>query len=93
MSKIRSWLAPPDPWKNYNIGRESRHSGTGAWFMNSSTLSEWKESGPSSLLWIHGKRWFTTHRFDLLQTLMGHSFHSWRWQECTLVRYLFGILS
>ena len=29
MSKIRSWLAPPDPWKNYNIGRESRHSETG----------------------------------------------------------------
>ena len=61
-SKIRSWLAPPDPWKNYNLGRESRHSGTGAWFINSSTLSEWKATRSSSLLWIHGKRWFTAHR-------------------------------
>jgi len=63
--KIRSWLAPPDPWKNYDICRESRHSGTGAWFVNSSMFSEWKASGPSSLLWIHGKRWFTAHRLIL----------------------------
>src|SRR5712691_7949138 len=62
LSKIRSWLSPPDPWKNYNIGRELRHSKTGAWFVNSSTLSEWKASGRSSLLWIHGKRWFTAYR-------------------------------
>jgi len=55
LSKIRSWLSPPDPWKNYNIGLESRHSKTGTWFVNSSTLSEWKASGRSSLLWIHGK--------------------------------------
>ena len=24
---------------------------------------------------------------DLSQKLIGYSFHSWRWQECTLVRY------
>ena len=53
---IYRWLSPPDPWKNYNIARESRHIGTGAWFLQGRTLSEWKESGPSSLLWIHGKR-------------------------------------
>ena len=61
--------------------------------MNSSIVSEWKASGSSSLLWIHGKRWFIAHRFSLSQILMGHSFHSWRWQECTLVRYPLGILS
>ena len=54
--RIRSWLSPPDPWKNYNIAHRSRHSGTGAWFVQGDTLSEWKASGPSSLLWIHGKR-------------------------------------
>jgi hypothetical protein len=26
---------------------------------------------------------------DLSQTLMGYSFNSWRWQECTLVRHPF----
>ena len=39
-----------------------RHGETGTWFLNSSTLSEWKASGPSSLLWIHGKRQFTAQR-------------------------------
>jgi hypothetical protein len=55
-SDIRTWLSPPDPWKNYNIARKSRHEQTGTWFINGSTLSEWKESGRNSLLWIHGKR-------------------------------------
>jgi len=30
---------------------------------------------------------------DISQKLIGYSFHSWRWQECTLVRYPFGISS
>jgi hypothetical protein len=55
-SDLHKWLSPPDPWKNYNVARESRHEATGAWFVNGTTLSKWKESGPSSLLWIHGKR-------------------------------------
>ena len=53
---IRSWLSPPDPWKNHNLARGSRHTGTTAWFVGGSTLSEWKSSGSSSLLWVHGKR-------------------------------------
>jgi hypothetical protein len=55
-SDIRNWLSPPDPWKNHDIARELRHGETGAWFVNGETLSEWKASGSSSLLWIHGKR-------------------------------------
>ena len=39
-----------------NAARELRYTDTGAWFVNGPTLSEWKDSGPSSLLWIHGKR-------------------------------------
>ena len=53
---IRSWFSPPDPWKNHNIARRTRHSGTADWFIQGETLSEWKLSGPSSLLWVHGKR-------------------------------------
>jgi len=53
---IRTWLSPPDPWKNYNIACGSRHKETGSWFVNSKTFSEWKASGPSSLLWVNGKR-------------------------------------
>lgn len=52
---VRSWLSPPDPWKNHNIACGSRHSGTAAWFIGGSTFSEWTSSGPNSLLWIHGK--------------------------------------
>jgi hypothetical protein len=53
---IFHWLSPPDPWKNHNISRELRYSETGSWFINGNTLSEWKVSGPRTLLWIHGKR-------------------------------------
>ena len=49
---------PPDPWSNYHIARDSRYSGTGAWFIQGDALSEWKASGPSSLLWIYGRRMF-----------------------------------
>ncbi len=55
---VRNWLSPPDPWKNHHIARKSRHKGTAAWFVGGNTLSEWKSSGPNSLLWIHGKRKF-----------------------------------
>jgi len=53
---IQSWLSPPDPWKNHNIACGSRHTGTARWFLESDSFSKWKSSGPSSLLWIHGKR-------------------------------------
>ena len=50
------WLSPPDIWKNFNIAHDARHKTTGAWFIKGDTLSEWEHSGPSSLLWINGKR-------------------------------------
>jgi hypothetical protein len=53
---IRSWLSPPDPWKNQNEINELRHPGTAAWFLNGKTFTEWKSSEQSSLLWIHGIR-------------------------------------
>jgi hypothetical protein len=53
---IRNWLSPPDPSTNHNIARESQHPGTATWWINDKTYSEWKHSGSSSLLWIHGKR-------------------------------------
>ncbi|KAN0107055.1 hypothetical protein V8E52_010563 [Russula decolorans] len=52
---VRKWLSPPDPWKNHNLARECRHSGTGTWWIQGETYAEWKSSGPSSLLWIRGK--------------------------------------
>ena len=56
LRNIHNWLSPPDSRKNFDIACESRHRNTGAWFVHGSTLSEWKASGPSSLLWINGKR-------------------------------------
>src|SRR6266850_8151318 len=53
---IRGWLSPPDPWKNHHIALDSRHEATAAWFIQGETFLEWKSSGSSSLLWIHGKR-------------------------------------
>ena len=53
---IRQWLSPPDPWVNHIIARKYQHSGTGAWWIQHDTFSDWKYSGPSSLLCIYGKR-------------------------------------
>jgi len=65
---IQRWLSPPDPWKNYNTARRSRHGGTGAWFIQGDMLSEWKASGPSSLLWIHGKRKLPRNAYSFVRT-------------------------
>jgi len=53
---MQRWLSPPDPWKNHNIARESQHTGTATWWIHGEAFSKWKSSGPSSLLWLHGKR-------------------------------------
>ena len=70
---IRNWLSPPDPWKNHNIALRSRFNGTAAWFIRSDIFSEWKSSGPSSLLLIHGKRQLCPS-IMLVQNIDGFSF-------------------
>jgi len=84
MGNIQKWLFPPDPWKNFNIARKSRHSETGAWFVKSETLSEWKDSGPSSLLWINGKRPLSPV-LTFSQRLIPSSVRSGLWEERPLV--------
>jgi hypothetical protein len=84
---IQWWLSPPDSSKIYNIAYGSRHSGTGSWFIQGDTLSEWKESGRGSLLWIHGKRKLSPsgYSFADIEWLI-LPFHSWRRKERALVR-------
>ena len=57
---VRKWLSPPDPWKNHNLARETQHGGTGTWWIQGDTYAEWKSSGKNSLLWVHGKRQYST---------------------------------
>jgi hypothetical protein len=80
---IRNWLSPPNPWKSHSINRESYHNGTAIWFVEGNTFAEWKSSGPSSLLWIHGKR-----QYLQLQILAESDLRvgSWSWKERSLVR-------
>jgi len=87
---IQSWLSPPDPWKNYNIAHGLRHSGTGEWFIQGDSLSEWKASGPSSLLWIHGKRKWLLGAYSFAGA-KGFPLRSGRREECTLVYCPFDI--
>jgi len=84
LDNIQKWLSPPDPWKNFNIACESRHNQTGMWFVKGDTLSEWKDSGPSSLLWINGKRQLSAsaHIFADTNAL---PIHSGRWEERPVV--------
>ncbi|KAN0107438.1 hypothetical protein V8E52_010186 [Russula decolorans] len=53
--EVRNWLSPPDPWKNHNLARESRHGRTGTWWVEGDSYAEWKSSGARPHLWIHGK--------------------------------------
>ena len=54
----KSWLSPPDPSKNYNIGYKMHQDGTATWFFEGNVFDKWNTKG--SLLWIHGKRAFST---------------------------------
>jgi hypothetical protein len=60
---VRNWLSPPNPWKNHNLARGSRHSGTGAWWIQGDAYAEWKSAGSGSLLWINGKRQYSAPAF------------------------------
>ncbi|KAK8186898.1 ankyrin repeat-containing domain protein [Phyllosticta capitalensis] len=51
--KLLSWLAAPDPSKNYRESLRKRHPGSGQWFLQSSEYSDWK-TRPNSFLWLHG---------------------------------------
>ncbi|WDK21587.1 hypothetical protein CGRA01v4_12877 [Colletotrichum graminicola] len=53
IQKLRQWLSPPDTSSNYNIARESRHDGTGLWFLESAAFREWVH-GSRKHLWLHG---------------------------------------
>jgi hypothetical protein len=50
----REWLAPPDPFVNYDTPLESHHERTTAWFTQGDTFADWKQS--ALLLWVYGKR-------------------------------------
>jgi len=89
---IQAWLSPPDPLKNHNIARKYQHHGTATWWINGKTYSKWKQSGSSSLLWIHGKSQY----FGCSVLFRGtHKLHvcSRSREECPLVRSSFYYLS
>jgi hypothetical protein len=84
---IRGWLSPPDPWKNHHIAHESRHEATATWFIQGEIFSEWKLSGSSKLLWVHGKRQLPRSRYYAFAETNGHYlFRSGCRKERVLVR-------
>jgi hypothetical protein len=83
----KSWLCPPDPSKNYNIGYKTHQDGTARWFLEGNVFDEWNVKG--SLLWIHGKRVFS--KFTLMTTLIPSTYLSGCWKEHIAV-YLVSLL-
>lgn len=55
---LRRWLSPPDPSTSHNVACSAHHEGTAAWFFQGRIFEEWKTT--DSLLWVHGKRMFST---------------------------------
>nr|XP_036581485.1 pfs domain-containing protein [Colletotrichum truncatum]KAF6789836.1 pfs domain-containing protein [Colletotrichum truncatum] len=51
--EIMEWLSPPDPSTNHNKALQQRHEGTGQWFLNHESYSNWK-TAPNSSLWLYG---------------------------------------
>jgi len=51
--RMRDWLSPPDPSINHNKALEQRHPGTGRWFLDSHTFTDFKR-GQVRSLWLHG---------------------------------------
>ncbi|KAJ5741611.1 hypothetical protein N7533_011020 [Penicillium manginii] len=52
-ASIKRWLSPADPSTNVNHARKSRHTGTGIWFLDSDSFTEWK-LGLRKHLWLYG---------------------------------------
>jgi len=52
---LRKWLSPADPCISHNIARKYHHGGTGTSWIHGDTFASWNNSGPGSLIWIHGK--------------------------------------
>ena len=55
---LRTWVIPPDPSTNHTIACGIQHDGSAQWFFRGGMFSEWKST--SSLLWIYGKRMFSS---------------------------------
>ena len=83
------WLSPPDPWKNHNVSCESQHKGTTTWWIHGETFSEWKYSGSSSLLWLHGKRYVISFRFGRFARTYYYHLHSGSREERPFVCWSF----
>ncbi|KAK6506871.1 hypothetical protein TWF481_005331 [Arthrobotrys musiformis] len=49
---MRSWISPPDPSTNYNAALREHQPGSGLWFLEGPTFTEWKTQR-NSLLWLH----------------------------------------
>ena len=81
LENIHKWLSPPDPSTNHNIACDTYNKKTATWFFQGSMFREWKSTG--SLLWIHGKRAFSSasHRISSDEILK----YSRLWQEYSLV--------
>ncbi|KAH7079932.1 hypothetical protein BKA63DRAFT_600355 [Paraphoma chrysanthemicola] len=54
LDMILEWLAAPDPSINHRQACDKYEPGTGEWFLKSQDYQDWV-SGPSPLLWLHGK--------------------------------------
>lgn len=52
-ARITRWLSPADPSTNINNARQSRHEGTGTWFLKSQLFADWKHGFRQSL-WLFG---------------------------------------
>ena len=52
-SDIHNWLKVPDATVNHNAACAKKHSGTGAWFLQSSEFQTWLTEDNSSL-WLQG---------------------------------------
>lgn len=51
--RILSWLSPANPYINLKRALETRHAGSGAWFLQDEQYLQWKSPLKSSL-WLHG---------------------------------------
>jgi hypothetical protein len=85
LGDLKTWLSPPDPSTNYELGLEAYHRGTATWFIEGKTFQEWDSTG--SLLWIHGKR--TSFHRGVYLSLMALATHSRFWEKHSLVRHFY----
>ena len=86
VTDVRDWLRAADATIDYNAACLKRHTGTGQWFIQSTTFTTWLEQD-NSFLWLYG--FAGCGKSVLCSTVIQHTFRHQRSQSGSVLAFFF----